>query len=92
MSENWIRVAATAELLPGEFRIAWDGDVAIAVYNIDGDFYAVEDVCSHDGGELAKPWQAAYWRDAQPAPVDVLEAGDRLWTQVMADVTIEDRR
>lgn len=45
-----------------------------------------------DGGELAKPWQAAYWRDAQPAPVDVLEAGDRLWTQVMADVTIEDSK
>jgi 3-phenylpropionate/trans-cinnamate dioxygenase ferredoxin component len=53
MSEVWIRVCNTAELLPGEYRIAWDGDVAIAVFNIDGDLYAVEDVCTHDGGELA---------------------------------------
>lgn len=53
MSDNWIRVCSRAELLPGEFRIAWDGDVAIAVFNIDGELYAVEDVCTHDGGELA---------------------------------------
>lgn len=50
---NWIRVCAQSELLPGERRIAWDGDVAIAVFNIDGDLYAIEDVCTHDGGELA---------------------------------------
>ena len=50
---NWIRVCAKDELLPGEFRVAWDGDTAIAVYNIDGAYYAVEDTCTHDGGELA---------------------------------------
>ena len=50
---NWIRVCARSELLPGEFRIAWDGDVAIAVFNIDGELYAIEDVCTHDGGDLA---------------------------------------
>lgn len=50
---RWTRVCARAELLPGEHRIAWDGDVAIAVFNIDGELYAVEDVCTHDGGDLA---------------------------------------
>jgi len=50
---DWIRVCATSELLPGEFKIAFDGDVAIAVFNIDGELYALEDVCTHDGGELA---------------------------------------
>ena len=50
---SWIRVAALSELLPGEHRIVWDGDVAIAVFNIDGALYAVEDVCTHDGGDLA---------------------------------------
>jgi len=50
---NWVRVAARSELLPGEHRIVWDGDVAIAVFNIDGALYAVEDVCTHDGGDLA---------------------------------------
>jgi 3-phenylpropionate/trans-cinnamate dioxygenase ferredoxin subunit len=49
---EWTRVCATSELLPGEYRVAWDGDVAIAVFNVDGEYYAIEDVCTHDGGEL----------------------------------------
>ena len=51
--DGWIRVCASEELLPGEFKIAYDGDTAIAVFNIDGELYAIEDVCTHDGGELA---------------------------------------
>jgi len=27
--------------------------VMVAVFNLDGQFYAIEDVCTHDGGELA---------------------------------------
>ena len=50
---NWVRVGATAELLPGEYRVVYDGDTPIAVFNIDGDLYAIEDVCTHDGGDLA---------------------------------------
>ena len=49
----WLKVCAQSDLLPGERTIVWDRDVAIAVFNIDGDLYAVEDVCTHDGGELA---------------------------------------
>lgn len=50
---GWIRVCSRAELLPGEFQLAYDGDTAIAVFNIDGELFAIEDVCTHDGGELA---------------------------------------
>jgi len=50
---DWIRVCARSELLPGEFKLVYDGDVPIALYNIDGELYAIEDVCTHDGGELA---------------------------------------
>jgi 3-phenylpropionate/trans-cinnamate dioxygenase ferredoxin subunit len=50
---NWIRVCARNELLPGEHKLVYDGDVAIAVFNIDGELYAVEDMCTHDGGDLA---------------------------------------
>ena len=52
MAEDWVRICHTAELLPGEVQVGWDGDTAIAVFNIDGMFYAIEDVCTHDGGEL----------------------------------------
>ena len=51
--KNWIRVCAQSELLPGERKIAYDRDVPIAVFNIDGALYAIEDICTHDGGELA---------------------------------------
>ncbi|MCE5232689.1 MAG: non-heme iron oxygenase ferredoxin subunit [Mizugakiibacter sp.] len=50
---GWVRVCERSELLPGEFKVVYDGDTAIAVFNIDGDLFAVEDVCTHDGGELA---------------------------------------
>lgn len=52
MSE-WIDAGADDELLPGEFKVVWDDDTPIAVYNIDGNFYAIEDTCTHDGGDLA---------------------------------------
>ncbi len=52
MSE-WIEVGTRDELLPGEFKVVWDEDTPIAVYNIDGDLYAIEDTCTHDGGDLA---------------------------------------
>jgi nitrite reductase/ring-hydroxylating ferredoxin subunit len=50
---GWVKVGTRSEILPGEYKVVWDGDTAIAVYNIDGTLYAVEDVCTHDGAELA---------------------------------------
>ena len=50
---DWIRVCATSELLPGETRVAWDGDTPILVLNHDGDVYALEDRCSHEDFELS---------------------------------------
>ena len=49
---DWIRVCTTYELLPGEYRNVYDGDTPIAVFNIDGELYAIADVCTHDGGSL----------------------------------------
>lgn len=51
MSE-WTRVCSTGELLPGERRVAEVDGVMVALFNVDGDIYAIEDVCTHDGGEL----------------------------------------
>jgi 3-phenylpropionate/trans-cinnamate dioxygenase ferredoxin subunit len=50
---DWVRVCSTAELLPGESTVAWDGDTPILVVNLDGDFYAVEDKCTHEDFELS---------------------------------------
>jgi 3-phenylpropionate/trans-cinnamate dioxygenase ferredoxin component len=52
-SEDWIAVGPTADIPPGDYaQLEIDGSL-IAVFNILGDFYAIEDVCTHDGGELA---------------------------------------
>jgi 3-phenylpropionate/trans-cinnamate dioxygenase ferredoxin subunit len=45
---DWVKVCTTYELLPGERAVAWDGDTAILVLNIDGELYAIEDRCTHD--------------------------------------------
>ena len=51
MSE-WTNVAAASEIGPGEYRVVDIDDVAIAVFNLDGAYFAIEDVCTHDFGTL----------------------------------------
>jgi 3-phenylpropionate/trans-cinnamate dioxygenase ferredoxin component len=50
---DWVTVAKLEELPPGERRIVDVDDVQIAVFNLGGEFYAIEDVCTHDYAPLA---------------------------------------
>lgn len=50
---KWIDVARVNQLAPGQCKVIDADDTAVAVYNIDGKYYAIEDTCTHDGGELA---------------------------------------
>ncbi len=50
---DWITVAAVGELAPGTSKVVDVDGTVVAVYNIDGEYFAIEDVCTHDGGELA---------------------------------------
>jgi 3-phenylpropionate/trans-cinnamate dioxygenase ferredoxin subunit len=52
MSE-WIDVCSEDALPPGERKIVSTDIAEIAVFNLDGEYYAIEDICTHDGGELA---------------------------------------
>ncbi|MBI4005625.1 MAG: non-heme iron oxygenase ferredoxin subunit [Gammaproteobacteria bacterium] len=49
---DWIDVAPEAEFGPGQARLVEADDVMIAVLNLNGEYYAFEDVCSHDGSPL----------------------------------------
>ncbi len=51
MSE-WTDVAPAEEIAPGGFRVVDVDGVMVAVFNLEGHFYAIEDVCTHDGGTL----------------------------------------
>jgi 3-phenylpropionate/trans-cinnamate dioxygenase ferredoxin subunit len=47
------------ELPPGDSRIVASGPLAVCVYNLDGELYAIEDRCSHDDGPLCEgDWDA----------------------------------
>lgn len=47
-------VAKDGEILPGSMKIVVLAGVRVAVCNVDGAYYAVEDVCSHDDGPLGE--------------------------------------
>lgn len=49
---DWVTVAKLEQVPPGERRIIDIDDVQIAVFNLGGDFYAIEDVCTHDYAPL----------------------------------------
>jgi 3-phenylpropionate/trans-cinnamate dioxygenase ferredoxin component len=49
-----LTVCPLEELPPGKVRIVRAGELAIGVYNLDGELYAIEDRCSHDDGPLAE--------------------------------------
>lgn len=49
-----ITVGRVEELPPGSVKIVHAGHVAVGVYNLGGEFYAIEDRCSHDDGPLAE--------------------------------------
>ena len=49
---DWITVCRPDELPPGTHRVVDVDGAQVAVFNIEGQFYAIEDVCTHDGGIL----------------------------------------
>jgi 3-phenylpropionate/trans-cinnamate dioxygenase ferredoxin subunit len=50
---HFITVAQTADIPPGEREVFDVEGYYIAVFNVDGAYYAIEDVCTHDDGPLA---------------------------------------
>jgi 3-phenylpropionate/trans-cinnamate dioxygenase ferredoxin subunit len=49
-----IDVCPVEELPSGSVKIVRAGSIAVGVYNLDGEFFAIEDRCSHDDGPLAE--------------------------------------
>jgi 3-phenylpropionate/trans-cinnamate dioxygenase ferredoxin subunit len=51
---DFVKVATVADLPEGGKALAEVDGRAIAVFHVDGAFYAIDDVCTHDGGPLAE--------------------------------------
>lgn len=62
------KVGTVAEIAPGTAKVVDVNGHEIAVYNVDGKFYATSNLCPHQGGPLAEgmmdgqtvicPWHA----------------------------------
>jgi 3-phenylpropionate/trans-cinnamate dioxygenase ferredoxin component len=55
MSETWTFVCSSGDLLPGEMKATFDEvtGAGMVVFNLDGELYALEDMCSHEEFELS---------------------------------------
>jgi nitrite reductase/ring-hydroxylating ferredoxin subunit len=51
---KWIRVVAAGELPPGTCGEYVADDRVVAIFNVEGKFYALDGVCPHQGGPLGK--------------------------------------
>jgi len=51
---NFVKVASVGELQPGQCKTVVAGDRELALCNCDGKFYAIDNVCPHQGGPLGE--------------------------------------
>ncbi len=54
LSISFLTVATTDEIKPGERLVVEVGRRWIAIFNVSGTYYAIEDRCTHDDGPLAE--------------------------------------
>ena len=51
---DFVRVARTDEIEPGQARLIDVKGTQIALFNINGEFFALDNTCTHDAGSLAE--------------------------------------
>ncbi|QGG81192.1 Rieske 2Fe-2S domain-containing protein [Litorivicinus lipolyticus] len=97
----WHSTAPAADIAPGDYQRFDFDEAVILVFNLDGEFFALEDRCTHDDAELDGgaiengcikcPRHGACFDirtgDAKSAPA--YEATDRFDTRVNTDGIIE---
>ena len=84
---EFVTVAKTADIAPGGAKTVDVKGTPVAVFNVGGTYYAIEDTCTHVGGPLSEgavegkavscPWHGAQFDLATgqaltpPAPIGV---------------------
>ena len=51
---KFMKVAAVGELKPGENKVVSVDGTEVALFNVDGSFYALGNTCPHRGGPLGE--------------------------------------
>jgi nitrite reductase/ring-hydroxylating ferredoxin subunit len=68
---QFTKVASTADIAPGEAKCIEVAGKKVALFNLEGNFYAIDDTCPHRGGPLSEgevageevtcPWHGAIY-------------------------------
>jgi NAD(P)H-dependent nitrite reductase small subunit len=56
VTAEFVPVAKLGEIASGTAKTVVVGDREIALFNVDGTFYAIDNTCPHQGGPLAEGW------------------------------------
>ncbi|MFQ5684459.1 MAG: Rieske (2Fe-2S) protein [Candidatus Binatia bacterium] len=91
---EFVKVIKTSEIAPGQGRMVEVGGKKIALFNVEGTFYAIDDTCTHRGGPLSEgaldgekvtcPWHGAVFNVTTgevlgpPAPEGVARYNSRI--------------
>lgn len=51
---DFVRVASTAEVKPGQALVVEVNGKTLALFNVDGAFHAIDNTCVHRGGPLGE--------------------------------------
>ena len=53
LGDDWHTAGRADDLEDEDVEQVWVGDLAIAVYRVDGEFYATQDTCTHEHAYLS---------------------------------------
>jgi nitrite reductase (NADH) small subunit len=51
---GFVKVAKTSEIAPGQGKLVEVNGKKIALFNVEGSFYVIDDTCTHRGGPLSE--------------------------------------
>ena len=51
---EFVKAAKIADIQNGDRKIVEINGVSVAIFNVGGNFYCIEDVCTHDSGPVAE--------------------------------------
>jgi nitrite reductase (NADH) small subunit len=51
---NWVQIAKASDCPPGSAGEFVAGERIVALFNVDGAYYALDGICPHQGGPLGK--------------------------------------
>ena len=68
---GFVKVAKSGDISPGQSKLVEVSGKKIALFNVEGSFYAIDDTCTHRGGPLSEgvlegkqvtcPWHGAIY-------------------------------